>query len=279
MNALCRTALFGFFALLLVLPASLNAATAPAAGKSTGLTYDVYAGGFKALHADLELDLDRQAYDITLTANTQGFIGSLFPWRATYKTAGQTTRSGEMMPSQHIARSSWKDEEKITEMNYGPNGKLLKITVQEGEKTTTDRKIEQELAADSVDLLTGTLLLMQRAKNEGECKGSFPVFDGKRRYNITLTGGGMDTIKQTGFSIYSGKALKCTLKVEPVAGFKKKDYKRGWLAVQSHTEERKKPPTIWFARPDPDGPVIPVRMEINSSYGAVVAHLTAQKKK
>lgn len=267
------------FALVSVLVFLLAPASALSQTKSTELTYDVYAGGFKALNADLVLDLDRQAYDITMTAHTQGFIGSLFPWRATYKTAGQTTRSGEMMPSQHIARSSWKDEEKITEMNYGPNGKLLKITVQEGEKTTTERKIEHELAADSVDLLTGTLLLMQRAKNGNECKGSFPVFDGKRRYNITLTGGGEDVIKDTGFSVYSGKALKCTMKVEPVAGFKPKDYKRGWLAVQNHTEERKKPPTIWFARPDANGPVIPVRMEINSSYGAVVAHLTAQKPK
>src|SRR5690606_17569314 len=56
--------------------------------RKLGLSYDVYAGGFKALRAELGLDLDKKAYDMELAAKTQGFIGDLFPWEATYSTSG-----------------------------------------------------------------------------------------------------------------------------------------------------------------------------------------------
>jgi hypothetical protein len=238
------------------------------------LAYDVYAGGFKALHADFDIKLDPNAYDVALTAHTQGMIGGIFPWEGAYRTAGHT-RNNALVPNQHTARSTWKEKEKLTELRYSPQGNLLKMTTQEGGKTTTKRDIQKELSQDSVDLLTGAVLMIQSARLTDTCHGSFPVFDGKRRYNLTLYGGGPDEIRKSDYSVFSGKALKCFLKVEPVAGFVKKDEKRGFMAVQNHTLARKKPPTIWFAQVEKDGPTVPVRMEINSAYGAAVAHLTA----
>ncbi len=248
------------------------------APEKLGLNYDIYAGGFKALHATLEMDMDPKAYDLSLEAETQGFIGNLFPWEASYTTSGHT-EEGKPIPSLHTARSAWRSKSSLTEMTYDPDGNLLKTTTQNGNKTTVNRDIKKDMAQDAVDMLTGTLLIMQNADNSEKCEGSFPVFDGKRRFNITLQDAGTDTIAKSKYSKFSGKALRCTLKVEPVAGFKEKDKKRGWLAVQSHTEERKKPPTIWFARIEKDGPVVPVRMEIASAYGAVVAHLSHEVKK
>lgn len=249
--------------------------------KKLGLRYDVYAGGFKALNANLELDLTQQAYDIGLNAETDGFIGSIFPWKGSYATSGHSDE-GVLIPTVSTARSSWRSEVKMTELNYDPKGNLLKTTVQQGERTVVKRNDDesgQTMAKDAVDMLTGALLMMQNAKNTEKCEGTFPVFDGKRRYNITLKDDGKETIQKSKYSRFTGEALRCTLKVEPVAGFKEKDKKRGWMAVQSHTEELKKPPTIWFAHLEEKGPVVPVRMEINSTYGAVVAHLALSTKK
>lgn len=242
------------------------------------LNYDIYAGGFKALHATLEMDMDPAAYDLSLEAETQGFIGDIFPWTASYTTSGHA-EDGKLVPSLHTARSAWRKKNSLTEMTYDPDGNLLKTTTQSGNKTTVKRDTERKLTQDAVDMLTGTLMIMQNTGNSEKCEGSFPVFDGKRRFNITLQDAGTDTIAKSKYSKFSGKALRCTLKVEPVAGFKAKDKKRGWLAVQAHTEERKKPPTIWLARMEKDGPVVPVRMEIASAYGAVVAHLSNNGKK
>lgn len=242
------------------------------------LTYDIYAGGFKALNANLELDLDKNAYDMALEAKTQGFIGSIFPWKANYSTSGHAEK-GLLIPDIYIARSSWRNKVSTTELSYDPKGKILKKTTQENNKTKVDRNIDQKISADAVDMLTGALLMLQNAKNTNQCKGTFPVFDGKRRFNITLQDAGKDDLKKTRYSNFEGQALRCTLKVEPVAGFKDKDKKRGWMAVQEHTENHNKAPTLWLAKLEKSGPVVPVRMEIASDYGAVVAHLTDASKK
>ena len=243
------------------------------------LRYDVFAGGFKALNATMEMDLDKKAYDLALVAATQGFIGSLFPWKAQYETSGHTNAAGAPIPTISTMRTTWKGGTKLTEMSYDPQGNLLKTTTQEDGKTKTSRDTNAEMAKDSVDMLTGTLQMMQAVKNTEKCEGSFPVFDGKRRFDMKLQDEGVEELKKTKYSSFRGEAIRCTLKVVPVAGFKEKDKKRGWMAVQAHTEERKKPPTIWLARTEKNGPMVPVRMEIASAYGTVVAHLTSAVQK
>jgi hypothetical protein len=240
------------------------------------LKYDVYAGGFKALNATLVMDLDKKAYDMALKAETQGFIGSLFPWKASFNTSGHAEK-GVLIPTVYTERSTWRDSVKITEMNYDPSGKVLKSTTQEGAKTIVDRDIDEKLSNDTQDMLTGALAMLQSVKNTQKCEGKFPVFDGKRRFNIAMTDEGTETLPPSRYSSFEGEAIRCTLKIEPVAGFKPKDAKRGWMAVQNHTEERHKLPTLWLARMKDSGQVIPVRMEIASAYGSVVAHLSNGK--
>lgn len=273
-----KSAVCAAIALLLSAPAAAGYENAslrydvPKPGKF-GLQYDVYAGGFKALNAELVLDLDRQAYDMELKAETQGFIGSLFPWKADFSTSGHAEK-GQLVPTLHTASSMWRNKVSVTELNFDPSGNLLKTTRQDKGQTTVTRAAENPIGKDAVDMLTGTLLMLQNTRNTGDCKGSFPVFDGKRRFNITLKDEGKELLPKSKFSAFSGEALRCTVKVEPVAGFDKKDENRGWMAVQNHTEARRKPPTLWLAKLDRKGPVVPVRMEIASEYGSVVAHLS-----
>jgi hypothetical protein len=201
----------------------------------------------------------------------------MFPWKATMSTSGRSD-NGMLVPTVSTSTSSWRNKENTVEMSYDQNGNLLKTTTHEGDKTTVKRDFDKDLSADAVDILTGALLMLQHAKNTDQCKGSFPVFDGKRRFNITLKDDGKETLSKSRYSSFSGQALRCTLTMEPVAGFKEKDKKRGWMAVQNHTEKRHKLPTIWLAQLDEKSPVVPVRMEISSEYGSVVAHLSQSKK-
>lgn len=254
-------------------PEQVSIRTSAEAEHKLALRYDVYAGGFKALNALLFMDVDGKAYDMSLEAETEGFIGGLFPWKGVYNTSGHN-ESGTLVPSIHTNRSSWRDKVKITEMNYSPDGKVLKMTTQQGEKTTTNRDIDEKLSGNAVDLLSGALNMFRAVKTSDQCKGKYPVFDGKRRYNITLKEVGRETLKPTKYSTFEGEAVRCTVLVEPVAGFKKTDAKRGWMAVQKHTEAHNRLPTLWLARMKDSGQIVPVRMEIASDYGTVVAHLT-----
>lgn len=261
-------------------PASYEKLPAPATAfdlqhNKLALKYDVYAGGFKALNASLLMDLDKKAYDMALKAETQGFIGSLFPWKASFNTAGHTNGKGALIPTIHTERSSWREKVSFKEMNYDPAGKVLKTITRDNGKTTTERDINDVLSGHAVDVLTGALAMLQTAKKNNNCAGKFPVFDGKRRYNIALSDNGTEVLPPSRYSSFEGTAMRCTIVVEPVAGFGKKDSKRGWMAVQNHTEELKKLPTLWLARLKDSGQVVPVRMEIASTYGSVVAHLSS----
>lgn len=279
LGVLAVTTLLGLLALGTT-PASASLEDKPASAvdraHKLNLKYDVYAGGLKALNASLVMDLGKKAYDMRLHAETQGMIGSLFPWKASYNTSGHAEQ-GRLIPSVHTESSTWKNSVKTTEMDYAPSGKLLKATTQEGATTTVDRDIDTVLTDKAVDVLTGTLVMMQNAKKTNACTGKFPVFDGKRRFNIVLKDDGTEVLPKSDYSKFSGEAMRCIITVEPVAGFKPKDQKRGWMAVQNHTEERHKLPTLWLAKVGNSGQVVPVRMEIASDYGTVVAHLSGDK--
>lgn len=235
------------------------------------LRYNVYAGGFRALQASLDLNLEQKEYKVALDAKTEGFIGKLFPWSGKYETSGVKRQDG-LTPAEYAATSIWKDEEKQTRLEFKDG--LLK-TRYESETGHADSKkeIEAALAKDAVDMLTGAVTLLQNTDGTESCAGTVPVFDGKRRYNLHFKDAGQGKIHESRYSLFHGEALKCVVEVEPVAGFSKRDQKRGWLAIQNHSKERKKMPTIWLSRLKEGGPVVPVRMEISSSYGAVIAHL------
>lgn len=120
--------------------------------------------------------------------------------------------------------------------------------------------------------MTALLSVLDSAQEHQACNAVIPVFDGKRRFDIILKRGEWDEISASRYSIYSGRALRCEVEVKPIAGFRKRDMRRGWIAVQEHSRQRNKMPTLWLAH-GPQGVMVPVRMEISSGFGAVIAHL------
>ncbi len=257
---------------LSTIPASLGG------DRNLELGYDVYAGGFHALNASLEFGLGAASYAIELEASTQGFIGDVFPWKAHFETSGWTDGK-RLTPARHTAESSWRDAAKTVEMDYDQNGALTsRKEIRAGGKTF-DTSPPAQISKNAVDLLTGTLKLLRSVNMKDSCEGQVTIFDGKRRFNLVFTDDGTETIASNQYSKFQGEARRCTIEVEPVAGFSKKDEKRGWLAVQEHTKEHDKLPTVWLAPLYKNGPIVPVRMEIASDYGSVVAHLSTTEVK
>ena len=238
--------------------------------KDMDLTYDVYAGGFQAMEAKLSFSGAKKTYEIKFDAKTKGTIGKLFPWRGIYETEG--TAGSKTTPRSSEAISVWDGESKKVAMKYDRKGNIISRKIN-GKNEVIQNK--NELSKDTVDMLTATLIMLQSVERKSTCNGKVPVFDGKRRFNINFKEDGKVTLKPSKYSIFSGEAMRCVVTVEPVAGFKERDKKRGWLAVQEHSKSNKSLPTLFVARRNSHEPYVPVRMEIKSSYGAVIAHLTS----
>lgn len=240
---------------------------------SYNLGYDIYAGGFEAVHANYFLsETDKKNMKVEVRAETDGFIGRLFPWQGQYITIGQF--EGErFIPAKHTSTSVWRDNPKQKELVF-ENGEIKSYIERYKDAEREKDDLKPNLVENAVDMLSAVMIAIKQVENTGQCNTAATAFDGKRKFNIQLTNSVPDTISSPEYSVYNGPALKCTLSVLPLEGFSKDDQNKGWLAIQNHTAERGKLPEIWFAPLKDNGPLLPVRMEIASSYGSVVAHLT-----
>ena len=123
-------------------------------------------------------------------------------------------------------------------------------------------------------MMSGLTHLFEIAGAVQTCDQKIPVFDGKRSFEIAFTNPKIVSLSKSKYNLYEGDSLRCDMVVTPLSGFSEKDLKKGWMAVQNQSKKNGKPPQIWLARPDGFERSIPVRLQLKSNYGAVIAHLS-----
>lgn len=252
-------------------------ATVPAAKvKTTNQTmnYDVYAGGFHVVSADLAVDLARQnKYLLRLAAYTHGMLGKLAPWKGIFQTDGwYDSKQSFPQPQLHFSDTTWRDEQEVTQFHYNKDGSFKEYRVR-NEKEDGPKPPEEGLANDSTDVLSSTLKVMNEIAAGGKCQGKDKIFDGARSYNLVFHEQERVTLEATKYNVYAGPATECTVEVKPIAG-KWHSKPRGWMSIQEQGRERGTMPTIWFAQMAEGEPAVPVKIRVKTEYGTLFMHLT-----
>jgi hypothetical protein len=129
--------------------------------------------------------------------------------------------------------------------------------------------VPKHMLTDALDPLTGLIGAAQRALAAGRCEEKIPLFDGRRRLDLTFTDAGVETLKADGLARYSGEARKCRFKVAVLAGAKRSS--TNW----NRPEDRGRTHTVWIAPVRPGGPVAPIRIEAVGAYGWLVVHMVS----
>lgn len=237
--------------------------------------YDVYAGGFHVVNANLDVDFREQnRYRLMLGAETRGFIGSVAPWNGTFETIGwYDPKTKEAQPEAHVSKAHWKDELEIKEYIYNRDGTFKEYRITDVHSDRELRETEKELSDNTTDVMTAALSVMDHFPESGRCEGSSEIFDGKRRFKLMFIDEGQMQLKKSRYNIYSGPATKCVVKVEPLAG-EWHDKPRGWMSIQEQGVQHGKLPTIWMATITEGQPAVPVKILVRSDYGALVMHMT-----
>jgi hypothetical protein len=119
------------------------------------------------------------------------------------------------------------------------------------------------LQQSTIDPMTATLQALF-----SECRGSLPVFDGRRRYDLMFTDVGLADVPRARGAMYSGPARRCRADIKPLAGF--------WRPDSLH-DERPSRMEYWIASPRPELPPVPVYLELSSPRGILKIHLTGLK--
>lgn len=246
----------------------------PAADARQEMTYDVYAGGFHVVSADLTVDLAKKTnYLLRLAASTHGMLGKLAPWTGIFETRGWYDQKKDVpAPELHFSDTTFRDERELTEFFYNKNG-----TFKEFRKTNEEQKghedVPPELSDGTTDVLSATLSVMTKIAQSGECAARDEIFDGSRRYALIYGNSEETTVPPSDLNVYSGPATQCTVEVKPIAG-KWHEKPRGWMSIQEQGRERGTMPTVWFAQMAEGEPAVPVKIRVKTAYGTLFMHLT-----
>lgn len=244
-----------------------------AAEKHT-LKYEVYAGGIHAVQAVMQLDLTQpKKYDVSLQAQTRGFLGSLAPWEGTFESNGWLADSAEAyIPAEHVSTAIWREDRETKEYKYNKDRTFSGLFITEHEQPTRKEKVDSELTDGTTDILSAALNVFQNVSQGQNCNGTSEIFDGKRRFEIAFKQQKNETLQASKYNIYEGQAVQCTVEIKPVAGeWHKKP--RGWMSIQEQGRERGTMPTIWLGQLFENGPFLPVKIRVKTDYGTLFMHL------
>jgi len=227
------------------------------------LHYSVYLGGLPLGKVDVELSQSDNSYVIRSAATTNRNFDWLVTWVASGETQGRVAL-GEFLPRQHHHTSKWRDKERIVTMQYAPDG-TVKVEKTGGRPPAAGEltPIDPASLTDSIDPMSAILTVMHRLERGEGCQTTLPVFDGHRRYDVTLTDVPARTFRASAYSVFSGMATGCRVEFTPMGGF----------PVNQTVDQKNHQAVVWVADPAGDGRIVPVRLQRTTQFGAMEIHL------
>jgi hypothetical protein len=243
----------------LMLVAVLAASPARAARESVLLRYEAYALGLPVVSFDFRVDETDSAYSVDGNIRTIGVFRLLYSVDLRAESHGEIA-SDAMQPRLHEQVLTTKGVDRIARLEYPGDGTVSAQLVPADESGRP--KPEPQQILDTFDPLSTILAISRAAARAGRCDGRFPVFDGRRRYDIVLTDEGSERI-DGGYS-YTGMARRCRAAAVKIAGFSfDQDYQP--RANKGH---------VWLASPRPGDPALPVRIDFDGTWGLVEVRIT-----
>jgi len=234
-----------------------------AAPPDLALGFEAWKGGLYVMRIDADLRRRPAAYRIAMSAETDGLIGWLFPYRLETRTRGQAGAKG-LVPQRFEIAARERGETSERTIVYRGDGSLA-VTRRPPDPPGSDAPPASALRG-SVDPASALLALAERFAQGGRCTGRIAVYDGRRRYDLALADLGAETLRKSRYNLYAGPARRCRVTVLRLAGFRSDGSRLGRMPDRID---------VWLAPPLPGVPPLPVRLEGESSFGSLVVHLVA----
>jgi hypothetical protein len=226
--------------------------------------YEVYFSGMHILSVDAELLNDADRYELKVASVTRGITDFFVGWKGEALSRG--VLAGDLaVPQAYTNRGIWKGKTRNIDIAYRPDGEVdsYKVVPEPDPEKVNDLPENAEFG--TVDPLS-VIAQVTRALNSGRsCDGNFAVFDGRRRYDVTVSDKGVQAIEPNEYSVYNGDAVVCALDFKVLGGDRKEKSKYAATA-----RDRR----VFVASPEAGGPAVPVRLQVETDYGTLMAHLT-----
>ena len=231
------------------------------------LDFEAYLGGFRVMSIASEGHYTVQGYAIEAAARTRGVVGWFGNWVGNGTSAGAVTAAA-LAPRMHRDDSAWRGDKRFVEIDYAADGSVTVTAEPPPEKDNRDPVPPGETRG-TMDSLSAVVALIRAVNAAGGCAGETRIFDGRRRFDLKLSGGEQVVLEKSDLLAYGGPALKCAGTIRRIGGF--------WKGTDYRLDDGK-PSYVWMARANPSDPLLPVRMEIETGLGTLVVNLSAQTK-
>jgi len=257
------------FLVLSVLTALFGASNgACAEEKRLTAAYDIFTGGLRAVEMDIDLGIDGDGYAIEARLRTRGIFGTLFPWEQVNRVAGTISRS-VALPTRFEQRGKFRRQERSVEIAYEA-GKVLRFrTLPTGEEDADREPLALAEVDSALDPLTGIVLLLLRIGSGGDCAGGYDGFDGRRLFRIEVSDAGTETVLASlpGGGSADRPARICDFVYRQTGGFARR------VTWGPDRQREPRPGRFWLVQVEPGGAAVPVHMELENSWGRMIAQL------
>lgn len=252
------------FATLLLCAASLPAR---ATDGPLLLGFAGYGSGLPLFEARLLLDRRDGRYDARLSAKGSSLVDLLTGWSYEARADGRLAEGGPR-PESFRGERRLRRKHQVMRLSYDPAGGV-EVAADPEQSPEDAAAVPPEYRPGSLDPVSGVLGVLAAAATRG-CAGTFPVFDGRRRYDLRLAGGERLALPPSGSGLYAGPALRCRVTMHPVAGFESDRDAGDFFRYGTDREV-----TAWFAPAGPEGAILPVRVEAELAWSNVILHLVS----
>jgi hypothetical protein len=248
---------------LLALVALVTAGLVGTAGAQTlRLGYEAYAGGLHVMSFVVDIEESSSAYRVATNLRTRGLADFFIGMHLDSQAFGKI-QHGNLMPFRYLNQAKFGRRERSTLVEPRPDGGFHVVATPSREDKEERTPIPAATLPGSVDPLTALLRASRTVIGSGSCRQSVPVFDGKRRYDLVFVDEGDRQLTPTSYSAFSGPARLCRLRQERIGGFVK----------ESNDKEIGRESLLWIGSPLAGAPPVPVKLELDTSWGWLTIHL------
>ena len=244
------------------------AGVAPAAAANQAqLSYVGYLAGAPVLTLSANIAVPEGTrpgdgpYTIAADIATTGNLAALYPYTQSLQATG-SLHGGKARPANYQSTMRVWSRQEFVALSYGADGSVgiraVPLTRQ------AQMAQEQGYARGTMDPASLVVAVATLFSNAGNCNGQYQLFDGARRYDLTLAQGGYADLDAMPNSYYAGSATECSATPQLVAGFQQSALNAN-LYPQSAT--------LWMAPAIAGFPAVPVRILAQSAFGPMTLEL------
>lgn len=230
--------------------AACGAAT-PAQAETYRLNYGAAVLGVVELGtASYEITASPTRYAARANIRTSG-LARMFDQTEITATSTGLVNGGGLTWTRYDISHAYAGKFRRIQLNRAAGGVTAQIAPRYGNMGAPPATAAQQ--SGSYDPVSAVLALGRQIGIARACTGSVLVFDGRGHYRLSVAAHGQGAFNGGG---YSGPALNCTFRYEPIAGF-------------TSSTDRARIPTAdaWFALPAQPGFAAPLRLTVPTPVG------------